>query len=176
MRSILRRMGHWGAALRGGSPLFVAGRDWGRRLDADVPLANPRHEKYCRERVRGAGGGSQLDYTSVNAVRQLGKTLLDALPKEDGRPRPSAPSAGTQGRRVDAVNLPRRRAHRHTPVTVLCQECCRQWEIGQLAVFRLALTLLLLQHGEEGAHAVYLTELEGVLAEARLVWDSHSPS
>lgn len=35
-------------------------------------------------RVRGAGDGRQLDYTSVNAVTQLGKTLLDALPKEGG--------------------------------------------------------------------------------------------
>lgn len=32
--------------------------------------------------MRGAGDGRQLDYTSVNAVAQLGKTLLDALPKE----------------------------------------------------------------------------------------------
>lgn len=35
-------------------------------------------------RVGGAGDGRQLDYTSVNAVTQLGKTLLDALPKEGG--------------------------------------------------------------------------------------------
>lgn len=33
-------------------------------------------------RVRGTGDGRQLDYTSVNAVTQLGKTLLDVLPKE----------------------------------------------------------------------------------------------
>lgn len=38
-----------------------------------------------------------------------------------------------------------------------------------MVVFRLALTLLLLQLGEECAYAVYLTELEGVLAEARVV-------
>ena len=125
-------------------------------MDADEPLANPRHETYCRERVagktqrqamlaawpdrsrwkpetvdnkackleaehevkariarlkriaaekatttraevlagmsetfqagiarvRGAGDGKPLDYTAVNAVTQLGKTLLDALPEE----------------------------------------------------------------------------------------------
>ncbi len=98
-------------------------------------------------RVRGTGDGRQLDYTSVNAVTQLGKTLLDVLPKERGRrPRPSGPSAWTLGRRVDAVNLPRRRAHRHAPVAAAqYQECYRQWEIGQLVVFRLALTQLLLQ-------------------------------
>ena len=133
-------------------------------MDADEPLANPRHETYCRERVagktqrqamlaawpdrsrwkpetvdkraceleadgkvkgriarlkriaaekatttraevlagmsetfqagiervRGAGDGKPLDYTAVNAVTQLGKTLLDALPEEGadeaGRP------------------------------------------------------------------------------------------
>lgn len=27
--------------------------DWRWRLDADEPLANPRHETYCRERVAG---------------------------------------------------------------------------------------------------------------------------
>lgn len=125
-------------------------------MDADEPLANPRHETYCRERVagktqrqamlaawpdrsrwkpetvdnkackleatdevkariahlkraaaeratttraevlagmsetfqagiervRGAEDGKPLDYTAVNAVTQLGKTLLDALPEE----------------------------------------------------------------------------------------------
>lgn len=124
-------------------------------MDADEPMANPRHETYCRERVagktqryamfaawpdrsrwkpetvdnkackleaehevkariarlkrpaaekvtttraevlagisytfqagiarvRGTGDGRQLDYTSVNAVTQLVKTLLDVLPK-----------------------------------------------------------------------------------------------
>lgn len=40
-----------------------------------------------------------------------------------GRPRPSGPSAGTQGWRVDAVNLTRRRAHRYVPVAAaLCRE------------------------------------------------------
>ena len=104
-------------------------------------------------RVRGAGDGRQLDYTSVNAVTQLGKTLLDALPKEGGgrRLRPSGPSAGTLGRRADAVNLPRRRAHRHAPVAATqCLECYRQWEIGQLVVFRLALTQLLLRRWRGG--------------------------
>lgn len=126
-------------------------------MDADEPLANPRHETYCRERVagktqrqamlaawpdrsrwkpetvdnkackleakdevkariarlkriaaqgatttraevlagmsetfqagiervRGAEEGRPLDYTAVNAVTQLGKTLLDALPEEE---------------------------------------------------------------------------------------------
>ena len=33
-------------------------------------------------RVRGAGEGKPLDYAAVNAVTQLGKTLLDALPEE----------------------------------------------------------------------------------------------
>lgn len=33
-------------------------------------------------RVRGAGSDRPLDYTAVNAVTQLGKTLLDALPEE----------------------------------------------------------------------------------------------
>ena len=33
-------------------------------------------------RVRGAGADKPLDYTAVNAVTQLGKTLLDALPEE----------------------------------------------------------------------------------------------
>ena len=27
--------------------------DWRWRLDADEPMANPRHETYCRERVAG---------------------------------------------------------------------------------------------------------------------------
>lgn len=133
-------------------------------MDADEPLANPRHETYCRERVagktqrqamlaawpdrsrwkpetvdnkackleatdevkariahlkraaaeratttraevlagmsetfqagiervRGAEDGKPLDYTAVNAVTQLGKTLLDALPEdaEDEAERP----------------------------------------------------------------------------------------
>lgn len=34
------------------------------------------------ERVRKAGEGKPLDYVAVNAVTQLGKTLLDALPEE----------------------------------------------------------------------------------------------
>ena len=33
-------------------------------------------------RIRKAGSDKPLDYTSVNAVTQLGKTLLDALPEE----------------------------------------------------------------------------------------------
>lgn len=33
-------------------------------------------------RIRKAGGDKPLDYTAVNAVTQLGKTLLDALPEE----------------------------------------------------------------------------------------------
>ena len=42
------------------------------------------------ERVRGAEDGKPLDYTAVNAVTQLGKTLLDALPEDAGgdAPRP----------------------------------------------------------------------------------------
>lgn len=67
------------------------------------------------------------------------------------RLRPSGPSAGTLGRRADAVNLPRRRAHRHAPVAAAqCLECYRQWEIGQLVVFRLALTQLLLRRWRGG--------------------------
>lgn len=47
-------MGRWEAVLRGGFPLFAAGAiDWGRCLDADEPMANPRYETYCRERVAG---------------------------------------------------------------------------------------------------------------------------
>lgn len=34
------------------------------------------------ERIRGAEDGKPLDYVAVNAVTQLGKTLLDALPEE----------------------------------------------------------------------------------------------
>lgn len=58
-------------------------------------------------RVRGAGDGRQLDYTSVNAVTRLGKTLLDALPKEGGEAaeaeRPFCRDSGSASRRCQST-------------------------------------------------------------------------
>lgn len=88
---------------------------------AEAPAAMSETFQTGIERERGAGDGKPMNYTAGSASRSWARPCSTRYPKS-GRPRPSGPSAGTQGRRDAAVNLPRRRAHRHSPVAAaLCQ-------------------------------------------------------